>query len=56
LAGALDAAVLECLHEGRPGQDIACGDINMARPPVSSSKYMSLARFGRSSGFRITMD
>ena len=35
LADALDAAMLECLHAGRPSLDIVCGDINMARPPLS---------------------
>ena len=38
LAKALDAATLECLHAGRPGLDIVRGDINMARPPLSSFK------------------
>jgi hypothetical protein len=33
---ALDVATQECLHAGRPGLDIVCGDINMARPPLSS--------------------
>ena len=51
LAEALDVAMLECLHAGRPSVDIVRGDINMARPPLSSFKYMSLSRFGRSSGF-----
>ena len=50
LGEALDAAMLECLHAGRLGLDIVRGDINMARPPLSCSKYMSLSRFGRSSG------
>ena len=51
LGEALDATMLECLHAGRPGLDIVCGDINMARPPLSSFKYMARSRFGRSSGF-----
>ncbi len=38
LGEALDAAMLECLHAGRPGLDIVSGDINMARPPLSSCK------------------
>ena len=49
---ALDVAMLECLHAGRLGLDTVCGDTNMARPPHQFfSKYMSLSRFGRSSGF-----
>ena len=51
LGEALDVTMLECLHAGRPGLDIVCGDINMARPPLSYFKYTSLSRFGRSSGF-----
>jgi hypothetical protein len=35
LADALDAAMLDCLHAGRPSLDIVCGNINMARPPLS---------------------
>ena len=50
-AEALDAAQRQCLEAGRPGLDIVCGDINMARPPLSFFKYMALSRFGRSSGF-----
>ena len=52
LADALGAAMLECLHAGRPSLDIVCGNINMARPPLSLFfLYMSFSRFGRSSGF-----
>ena len=52
LGEASDATMLECLHAGRLGLDIVCGDINMARPPLSYFKYMSISsRFGRSSGF-----
>ena len=51
LGEALVATMLECLHAGRPGLVIVCGDINMARPPLSSFKYIALSRFGRSSGF-----
>ncbi len=52
LAEALDAAKQKCLHAGRPGLDVVCGDINMARPPLSSlKKNMSLSRCGRSNGF-----
>ena len=50
LEEALDAAMQECLRAGRPVLDIVRGDINMARPPLSPSKYMSLSRFGRSNG------
>ena len=35
LEEALDAATQECLHAGRPGLDIVCGDISMARPPLA---------------------
>jgi len=35
LADALDAAMLDCLHAGRPSLDIVCGNINMAPPPLS---------------------
>ena len=35
LADALDVAMLDCLHAGRPSLDIVCGNINMARPPLS---------------------
>ena len=38
LGEALDVAMLECVHAGRLGLDIVCGDINMARPPLSSFK------------------
>ena len=31
-----------CADAGRPGLDIVRGDINMARPPLSSLRYMSL--------------
>ena len=51
LGEALDVAQRKCSEAGRPGLDIVCGDINMARPPLSSFKYMSLSRFGRSSDF-----
>ena len=51
LAEASDVAQRNCLEAGRPGLDIVCGDINMARPPLSSFTYMSLSRFGHSSGF-----
>ena len=36
LGEALDATVLECLHARRLVLDIVCGDISMARPPLSS--------------------
>ena len=51
LTEALDVAQRQCLEAGRLGLDIVCGGINMARPPLSSFKYMALSRFGRSSGF-----
>ena len=38
LADALDAATLDCLHAARPSLDIVCGNINMARPPLSFLK------------------
>ena len=51
LAEALDTAQRRCSELGCPSLDIVRGDINMARPPLSSFKYMALSRFGRSSGF-----
>jgi len=45
LQQAVAAALAACQDAGRPGLDIMCGDINMARPPLSSHDY-----FGRSSG------
>jgi hypothetical protein len=51
LAEALDTAQRRLSELGSPSLDIVCGDINMARPPLSSFKYMALSRFGRSSGF-----
>ena len=43
LEEALDVAMQECLHAGRLGLDIVCGDINMARSPLSYFKYASAA-------------
>ena len=43
LGEALDVAMQECLHAGRPGLDIVFGDINMARPPLSYFKCASAA-------------
>ena len=51
LAEASDTAQRRLSELGSPSLDIVCGDINMARPPFSSFKYMALSRFGRSSGF-----
>ena len=45
LEEAIDAAIKACQDAGRPSLDIVCGDINMARPPLSSHD-----NFGRSSG------
>ena len=45
LKQAVDAALTARREAGRPDLDIVCGDINMARPPLSSHDY-----FGRSSG------
>ena len=38
LQEAVDAAMAECDRAGRLGLDIVRGDINMARPPLSSLK------------------
>jgi hypothetical protein len=45
LEEAIDAAIKALQDAGRPAPDIVCGDINMARPPLSSHD-----NFGRSSG------
>ena len=44
LADALDAAMLDCLHAGRPSLDIVCGNMNMARLPLSSFLYKCPSR------------
>ena len=61
LEQAIDAAIKACQDAGRPALDIVCGDINMARLPLSShdnfgrssgslKHYASHDNFGRSSG------